>query len=52
MRRPVLSARGLHQDFGSGPARVRAVHAVDLDIAAGESVAIIGPSGCGKSALL
>jgi putative ABC transport system ATP-binding protein len=52
VRRPVLSARGLGKDYGSGPARVRAVHAVDMDVAAGESVAIIGPSGGGKSTLL
>jgi putative ABC transport system ATP-binding protein len=48
----VLSARGLLKEYGSGPARVRAVRGADLDVAAGESVAIIGPSGCGKSTLL
>lgn len=52
LRAPVLSARGLSKEYGSGPARVRAVRSVDLDVAAGESVAIIGPSGCGKSTLL
>jgi ABC-type lipoprotein export system ATPase subunit len=49
---PVLSARGLHKDYGKGSALVRAVDAVSLDVAAGESVAIVGPSGCGKSTLL
>ena len=31
---------------------VRAVEAVDLDIADGEFVVLVGPSGCGKSTLL
>jgi putative ABC transport system ATP-binding protein len=39
-------------DFGRGEARVRAVHEVSLEVASGESVAIVGPSGCGKSSLL
>ena len=48
----VLRARGLCMDYGRGEARVRAVDEVTLEVASGESVAIVGPSGCGKSSLL
>src|ERR1044071_2996797 len=34
------------------PAAVRAVDAIDLDVADGEFVVLVGPSGCGKSTTL
>ncbi|MDI6100192.1 ABC transporter ATP-binding protein [Actinoplanes sp. NEAU-A12] len=49
---PVLRARDLRKEYGRGEGRLFAVDGVDLDVAAGETVAVMGPSGCGKSTLL
>jgi putative ABC transport system ATP-binding protein len=48
----LLAASGLSKGYGKGDGLVRAVRDVDLDVAPGETVAIMGPSGCGKSTLL
>src|SRR3984885_8289851 len=48
----VLRAQGLRKDYGRDASLVRAVDEVDLEVAPGETVAIMGPSGCGKSTLL
>ena len=48
----VLRVRGLRKEYGKGEGLVRAVDGVDLDVGAGETVAVMGPSGCGKSTLL
>jgi putative ABC transport system ATP-binding protein len=46
----VVVMRGVVKTFEDG--RVRALDGIDLEIRAGECVAIVGPSGCGKSTLL
>jgi ABC-type lipoprotein export system ATPase subunit len=47
-----LRAIGLRKEYGKGEGLVRAVDDFDVDVARGETLAIMGPSGCGKSTLL
>jgi multiple sugar transport system ATP-binding protein len=44
-----ITLRGLTKDYPGG---VRALDALDLDVADGEFFALLGPSGCGKTTLL
>src|SRR5213076_2716930 len=46
---PGIEARGLAKAFATPRGTVQAVEHVELDIAAGETVALLGPNGAGKS---
>jgi len=48
----VVRARGLTKTFGEARAARRVLDGADVDVAAGELVAIVGRSGTGKSTLL
>jgi putative ABC transport system ATP-binding protein len=46
---PLIRLRAVSKVYGSGQARLMALNGIDLDIEAGQFVAIMGPSGSGKS---
>jgi len=48
----LISLRSLKKSYGNGELRTEVLHGIDLDIYAGEFVAIIGSSGSGKSTLM
>ncbi|MBI1394846.1 MAG: ATP-binding cassette domain-containing protein [Betaproteobacteria bacterium] len=52
MNDPVVEIRGLAKSYRRGGQIVPVLEALDLDIGAGDFIALMGPSGSGKSTLL
>jgi lipoprotein-releasing system ATP-binding protein len=52
MSDPVLAARGIVKRYRSGERPLEVLRGLDIEVAGGESVAIVGDSGVGKSTLL
>ena len=48
----LVSLRNITKTYQRGPEKVQVLHGIDLDIGAGDFVALMGPSGSGKTTLL
>ncbi len=52
MSLPLIRLRGITKVFGEGEAAFQALKGIDLDVAAGEFMAVMGASGSGKSTMM
>lgn len=53
MNDPILRLRDIYKSYNAGrPNEVNVLHGINLELAAGETCALVAPSGAGKSTLL
>jgi putative ABC transport system ATP-binding protein len=49
---PLIEVRNVKKTFGSGAGAFHALRGVDMEVGAGDFVAVMGPSGSGKSTMM